>query len=116
MATYLHTALRDWVAEDLTVKDANEALSAEDAVAIDKRIQSKLEELNEDGLLPFDLDGDELPARYMVPLSQVLCPIVAPLFGKAAQDYLQVAQIGMRSLHRLKAKPYYGSVAPATYY
>lgn len=116
MAVYSRFELRDTVAEDLKVKDAYSALSSEDAQAFDKRIQSKLEELAELGLIPFDLDGDEIPAAYLVPLSRVICPCAAPLFGRPMGEYEPIAELGMRSLYRLKAKPYFGTVAQADYF
>jgi hypothetical protein len=116
MAVYSRFQLRDTVAEDLKIKDAYSALSSEDADTLDKRIQSKLEELSEDGLIPFDLDGDAIPAAYLVPLSRAICPSAAPAFGLDSQKYESLAELGMRSLYRLKAKPYFGAVAPADFF
>lgn len=115
MAVYSRIDLRNTIAEDLTIKDANESLSAEDAVTLEKRIQSKLEELSVEGLVPFDLDGS-IPAPYLVPLSRVICPLVAPAFGLDSQKYESLSELGMRSLRRLKAKPYFGTVAQADYF
>lgn len=118
MATYSRIELRNAVMHDLGVLDAVEAPSAEDAVMVSMRIQSKLEELYEDGLIPFDLDSDAIPAPYLVPLSQVICVLLLGAYGK--QDEKQQREIdadkGMRSLRRLKAKPYYGTTAPADYF
>lgn len=117
MAVYSRIDLRNTVAEDLTIKDANSALSAEDAVALDARIQSKLEALADDGLIPFDLDGS-IPAPYLVPLSQVICPTCLGAFGLLAKkaEYEADEMKGMKALRRLKAKPYFGTPAQADYF
>ena len=118
MATYTRVELRNAVMHDLSILDAGSAASAEDMVLVDARIQSRLEELADAGLIPFDLDGNAIPAAYLVPLSRVIGPSVAPAFGKL--DQLQALAAleaeGMKSLRRLKVKPYYGAPAKANYF
>jgi hypothetical protein len=118
MATYTRVELRNAVLHDLAVIDANEAPSAEDAVFTDAKCQQVLESLNDDGLIPFDLDGNAIPARYVAHLVRVISPYVAPAFGK--QDQLPILQPlseqGMKALRRLKAQPYFGAPVQATYY
>jgi hypothetical protein len=118
VATYTRADLRDQVLHDLGVLDAGEAAEAEDAEFVERRIQQVLEGLDHDGLIPFNLDGDEIPARYMVPLTQVIAPTLANAFGLGQRlaDFAAIADAGMRQLRRLKAQPYYGAPTKATYY
>ena len=118
MATYLRNDLRNSVMFDLTVLDANEAPSAEDSAFVLDRIQQALEELADEGLIPFDLDSDAIPAPYMVPLTRVIVPTLALAYGKGDKlaMYEAHAMQGMKSLRKLKAKPYFGTPAPADYF
>ena len=118
MATYTRIQLRNAVLHELAVLDANEAPSAEDAVLADDRVQQTLELLADDGLIPFDLDADTVPARYFVPLVQVIAVTLLGPFGLTAQKQVREADEfkGMKALRRLKAKPYFGTPAQATYF
>lgn len=116
MATYSRAELRNAVLYDLHVIDARTPASAEEAVLADDRIQQTLEGLSQDGLIPFDLDADAIPAPYFVPVSRVAAATLAVTFGKDVALYEGLSKLGMRELRRLKARPHYGSAAPATYY
>jgi len=118
MATYSRNDLRNAVMFDLTVLDANEAPSAEDSVFVLDRIQQTLELLADDGLIPFDLDSDVIPAPYMVPLCRVIVPTLALAYGKGDKlsMYEAHAEMGMKALRKLKAKPYFGATAQADYF
>ena len=116
MATYTRAELRNAVLFDLGVLDARTAPSAEDAVLANDRIQMALEGLYEEGLIPFDLDSDAIPARYFIPLARVSASSLAPAFGKDVAQFESLAKLGRRELHRLKAQPYFGATAQATYY
>jgi hypothetical protein len=115
MATHTKAQLRDQVMYDLGILDAATAASAEDSVFVLARIQQEMERLLEYGLLPFDIDGDAIPAAYMVPLARVVAPTLCTAYGKQGDlgIFGPLADEGMRELRRLKAKPYFGS-APAT--
>jgi hypothetical protein len=118
MATHTRIELRNAVMHDLAVLAANAAPSAEDAVLVDSRVQSRLELLNDDGLIPFDLDGGAIPARYLVPLVQVIGPSLLGAFGLLAEKPQRDADAreGMKALRRLKAAPYFGTPAKADYF
>lgn len=116
MATYTSEQLRDAVMTDLKVKDAYSALSSEDAVLAEQRIQQVLENLQSHGLLPFDIDGDVIPARYFLPLVHVVALELCLPYGVDPAAYAQFAGEGRKELYRLKAGPYYGAVAPADYF
>lgn len=109
------TNLRQMVAEEAGVIAAGEALAAADVDYIERRITSIFGQLYEDGLVPFDVDGD-IPDAYMLPLAQVMGIQIAAGFGLLTPDMPPKAGEGMASLRRLKAKPYYGTPARATYY
>lgn len=117
MATYTRTDLRDAVLVELGVKDAQEATQAVDAVLADDRCQQKLEALNEAGLVPFDFDS-AIPARYFVPLVQVIADTLVAPYGMTdkAAYYAQNAERGMRELYKLKAPPYFGQPSKGQYF
>lgn len=118
MATYTRAELRDAVLRELGVLDAVEAAEAEDAVLADDRCQQQLELLHDEGLIPFDLDSDAVPAKYFVPLVRVIAEALVLPYGQQSRAELLIrnAGEGMKALRRLKAQPYYGAVAPADYY
>lgn len=118
MATITRVQLRNAVMHDLGILDPNESLRAEDATLVDARVQSTLERLYADGLIPFNLDGDAIPASYQNPLSWCIGPSVAPSFGMRDQlpALLAMEKEGLRMLRRLKARPYFGTVATANYF
>lgn len=118
MATYTRAELRDAVLHELGVQDPAESPTAEDAKIADDRCQQQLEGLYEDGLIPFDLDSDAIPARYFIPLVRVIAEALVMPYGQQnrAQAMAVNAARGMRELRRLKAKPYYGTPAKADYF
>lgn len=117
MATYTRDELRNAVLQELGVLDAVEAPEAEDAVLADDRCQQQLELLNDDGLIPFDLDG-VIPARYFIPLTQVIAYQLMMPYGQLGRAEILAAnhERGIRSLRRLKARPYYGAPVPSEYF
>lgn len=120
MATYTREELRNAILSDLTVTDAAEAPTAADSVFVLARINQTLEMLASDsyGLIPFDIEGDEIPGPYFLPLAQIVAPTLALAYGKGdkMQTLKALAAEGLKELRRLKAKPYYGTTAPANYF
>ncbi|TWI04805.1 hypothetical protein IP90_00943 [Luteimonas cucumeris] len=113
MAT--RTDLRQMVAEEAGVIAAGETLSAADNDYIERRIVSVLDTLNEEGLLPFDIDGT-IPARYLLPTARVIAVHVAVGFGMPLDTLAPLADQGMKQLRRSKSKPHVGTPAQSTYY
>jgi hypothetical protein len=118
MATYTLANLRDHILADLTVIDPAAATSDVDSELVLARIQQSLEGLYEDTLIPFAIENAAIPGAYMIPLARVIAPTLAMAYGCSAHmPALEThAKAGMKSLRRLKAKPYFGTPAPATYY
>lgn len=117
MATYdRNTLVRDVLLE-IGQLDANEAPEATDYQTVNDRAQQKLEELYEDGLIPFDLDG-EIPARYFIPLVRIVAETVYGTYGVSdrAQEFVANAEMGMRQLRRLRSKPVSSTPTTATYF
>lgn len=117
MATYTRQELVRDVLLELGVLDANEAPEAEDYVTTDDRCQQKLEELYEDGLIPFDLDA-EIPGRYHISIVRIVAETLYGQYGVTAraQEFRANAEEGVRQLRRLRSKPVSGNPTPATYY
>jgi hypothetical protein len=84
MAEYAREELVRAVLHELGALDANSAPEAADFTKVDTTCQQKMEALYEDGLIPFDLDG-EIPGRYFRPLVQVIAPELLAAFGKMAR-------------------------------
>jgi len=113
MATYSREKFVRDVLLELRVVDAVEAPEAEDAATIGEKTNQKFEELYDEGLLPFDIDG-EIPGRYMIPLVYVVareCMGSYPVGDRAAE--LEAKGIdGMARLWKLREK--FGAGEPAT--
>lgn len=117
MATYPREEFVRQVLVELGVLDATEAPEAEDSVFVSGRTQQKLEELYEEGLIPFDIDGD-IPGRYFLPLVAIVSIECLTAYGQTAklQELAIKAHAGMRQLWKLRQKPVSGTPARATYY
>lgn len=117
MATYSREEFTRQVLIELSVLDATEAPEAEDSVFVGMRAEQKLEELYEEGLIPFDLDG-EIPARYFLPLVSIVAIECAPAYGQV--DMLPIlapkAAAGMQRLWKLRQRPYVWTPTEATHF
>lgn len=100
---------------ELGILDANEAPEAEDFEDVNAAADQKLEELYEDGLIPFNLDGD-IPSRYMRPLTCLIAFEVAGQYGVDLQAAAAKASDGMKRLFKLAEKPDTGIVVRADYF
>lgn len=118
MATYTRADLCRRVLGRLGALDAGEAVEADDSRDVLDAIQCTLEELSDDGLVPFDLEGDVIPAPYMIPLSYLVALTLVVDYGAQSREMgiAAGADRGMRRLRKLKAQPYFGTPQQATYY
>lgn len=118
MATYTRADLRNAVLQELGVIDGQGTPSEEDAVLADDRCQQQLEALYDDGLIPFDLDADEIPGRFFMALVMVIAPTLMNAFGvmDRAQSLMQGAMVGGKKLARLKAHRYIGQPVHSEYF
>lgn len=117
MATYTREQLVRALLTEIGALDANEAPDASDAELANERTQQKMEELYEEGLIPFDIDGD-IPARYFLPLVGVIAVTLVLPFGKVsrATALAQNATAGDRALRKLRQRAYVPTTTPATYF
>lgn len=117
MATYTRDQFIRRVLIELTVLDANEAPEAEDHADLYDSAQQKFEELYEEGLIPFDLDG-EIPARYLLSLVAVVAAENVNAYGVSHLESSLVARAaqGMRQLWKLRQRAYIPTPTAATYY
>jgi hypothetical protein len=115
MATYSREEFVRQVLVELAVLDATEAPEAEDAQFVGDRRDQKLEELYEEGLLPFDVDA-EVPGRYFLPLIAIVALECATAYGKPLSEYAAKASEGMRRLWKLRQQPVPSIPTRATYY
>jgi hypothetical protein len=117
MATYTREQFVRKVLTELTVLDAVEAPEAEDYVFINEQTQSAFESLYEEGLIPFDLEGD-IPARYCTPLVRIVAAESYVPYGleAIAADLRANAQAGVAQLWKLRDKAYFGSPTQAQYF
>lgn len=117
MATYTREEFVKDVLLELGVLDANEAPEAEDSADISRLTQQKFEDLYEDGLIPFDVDGD-IPARYYRALVSQVANDAKTQYGASARaaELEAKADIGMRRLWKFRQRAYFGTPTQATYY
>lgn len=117
MAVYSRDELNRAALMEIGALDANEAPEAEDNVLANDRAQQLLEELYEDGLIPFDVDGS-IPARYFRPLTTKLAlALVDPFGAYDRQAPLQQKEIDAdRRLRKLKQRGYLPTVTAVDYF
>lgn len=118
MATYTREELVRRALQELSVLDANEAPEAEDYAIANEHAQQMLEMLNEDGLIPFDVDTDEIPARYFLPLvSKVAYRLMTPFSAFDRSDALLTNDQGAdRRLNKLRQASDIPAVTQAEYF
>lgn len=118
MSTITRAELRNQVLAELRVLDPAEAPEAEDATDANRIAQSVLEYLHGEGLIPFDLDSDAIPIKYLAPLAPIIAVSLISTYN--ADEYRVAiesdAARGMKALRRMKAQPYFGTVATANYF
>lgn len=101
MATYSREQFIRRVLVKLTIVDADEAPEAHDYDLVRDTTQQEFERLYDEGLIPFDLDGD-IPARFFHPLVHVVaasltCDYAVPDAAKLTAYAVNAT----RHLHRL---------------
>jgi hypothetical protein len=118
MAVYARADLVKSVLMELRAIDPDETVEPADYVRVNERVQQKLEELYTDSLIPFDLQGDAIPARYMVPLTYCIAADCTGLYpvGDRLQEMAIKAVDGRNRLYSLIENFYAGQTAPAVYY
>ena len=119
MATYKREDLIRRALRLLDVVSATEAPEAEDYADCEQYLQSLLETLHGDGLIPCDLDGDEIPAPFYIPLAQKLAYKMVPEYGVFGAREASLAAYdadATRTLYRITAKPYSGATLPSQYF
>ncbi|CAE6836791.1 hypothetical protein [Xanthomonas arboricola] len=117
MATYTREQIIRQVLMELGILDSNEAPEAEDAHDVGIRLQQVFEELNDEGLIPFQLEG-EIPASYASPLSFIVARELVSTFGVESRASLleQRADTAMTRLWKLREKTQSDQDARAVYY
>lgn len=105
------------VLTDMGILAADETPSAEDAALVGQRTDQTFEALYEEGLIPFDIDG-QIPARYMAPLAALVAHAVYGAFGlhDQAPFFMERATAARRQLWKLRQAPYQYVRVRATYY
>lgn len=118
MATYTRAQLISNVLQELSVLDANEAPEAEDFALVEDKVQQQFEILYEDGLIPFDVDTDKIPARYFLPLvSKVAYRLVNAFSAFDRAEKLASDDIAAdRRLNKLRQKATIDAPTPADFF
>lgn len=117
MATYTRAEFVRAALIEIGALDATEAPSAEDYALANQRTQQVFEALYDEGKIPFDLDG-AIPARYFLPLVQIVAEELVAPFGKASrvQQVAVTAARAWKKLHKLNQRDYVSAPTPANYF
>ncbi len=117
MATYTREELVRRVLMNLGVLGSNEAPDADDAELTEQAYQQLMEELYDESLIPFDIEGP-IPARYFFSLVSLTAQRLVLDFGKGSRTpALEAnAQRATNKLWSLTAGFYAGQTAYADYY
>jgi hypothetical protein len=118
MATYTRAELIRRALQEIAALDANETPEAEDYKIANEHAQQMLEMLYEDGLIPFDVDTNAIPARYFLPLvSKVSYRLMTPFSAfDRAEALLANDQGADRRLNKLRQASDIPSVTQAEYF
>ena len=117
MATYTRDEFVRRVLVELGVLDAEEAPEAVDAVSVGDVTQQKFEELYEEGLIPWDIDGD-IPGRYFLPLLSIVVAECMTSYRKTANVAILApkAAAGNAQLWKFRERAYFPIPTQADYF
>lgn len=119
MATYNREQLRAKVLERLGQLDPAQSTSAEDAATVDQAVQTTMEDLYEDGLIPFDVDTDAIPAPHYKAISKVVAYDLIEAFGITGDRAVKLTNgeaEAMRRLRAIKDAGFAGGVVQSEYF
>lgn len=118
MATYTREQLVKSVLGELCQVDPNEDVEGADFNTVNDRCQQVLEALYEDGMIPFDVDTDAIPARYFLPITWKVARTLVNTYS--AQDREQALAANDveadRMLNRLTQQGYIPVPTQADYF
>lgn len=117
MATYTREQLVKSVLGELCQVDPNEDVEGADYNTVNIACQSMLEELYEDGKIPFDVDGD-IPARYFIPITWKVTRTLVNAYSAQDREQAIVANDleADKRLNRLTQGGYIPTVTSADYF
>lgn len=117
MATYSREQLVKSVLGELCQVDPNEDVEGADYNTVNDRCQTVLEALYDDGLIPFDLDGD-IPARYFLPVTWKVARTLVNTYSAQDREAALAANDveADRRLYRLAQGGYIPTVTQADYF
>lgn len=117
MATYTREQLVKSVLGELCQVDPNEDVEGADFNTVDLACQGMLESLYEDGLIPFDVDGD-IPARYFIPVTWKVTRTLVNTFSAQDREQAIVANDleADKRLNRLAQGGFIPTVTRADYF
>ena len=118
MATFKRSDLQRAVLLEVGALDAREAMEADDQQQANAVCQQELERLDDLGLVPFDIDSDEIPAAHFRPLVMVIAALLVPAYGAFERSQMLMANAaeGEKRLHKLRQPKYVAVETPATYF
>jgi len=118
MATYTREQLVKSVLGELCQVDPNEDVEGADYNTVNLACQATLEELYEDGKVPFDVDTDKIPARYFLPIMwKVARRLVNTYSAQDREAALAANDVEAdRTLNRLAQRGYVPTPTQADYF
>lgn len=117
MATRSKAELRDDVLRELNVLAAGQVASAEDAALVMDRIETVLDDLDDDSLVPWGV-GNPIPGKAYLPLVSIVANTLVGAFGQQirAGELSQNDTMARRRLRKQAALGYVSTVTQANYY
>ena len=118
MATYTREDLNIRILGRLGVHDPGEEPDAADYKLINDGVQQKLEELYRKGWIPFDVDTDQIPARYFNALVGICAVNFIDDFSayERTTTLASAQQAGTRTLQEFVEEAALGSPTQANYF
>ena len=121
MATYKKLELCLAALGELGVLDGQSTQgnpSPDDEKLAEQVRQQEMEYLYDQGLIPFDIDTDEIPARFFSPLKMIIAEALILPFGVISRSqFIEAkAEKAMQKLSRLKNHRYMGTPVQTEYF
>lgn len=118
MATNTKSELRDDVLRELNALAAGQTAGAEDAALVESRIQNVLEMLDDEEVITWNIDSDDIPSLSYLPLIPLVAATLAGAFGQQARaaEFETKSERALRTLRRQAQLPYVPTTAQANYF
>lgn len=112
--TRTKSQLRVAVASKLGVLNAGDTINGNDSIKIDNAIDNKLRELEEDGLISFDIDDSYIEVNVFDPLALIIADSLTEDFALDMEMTARINDKAQKGMMKLRKASFQGGLTKVT--